>query len=276
MGDCRFCGQRAGLFRDVHPACETQYYAAVRQMTDTATETARGFRSLASLLPTLQGLVPNNVQSAALVRQAQVNGFELAVKACITPDGVSAADEGSLLRYCQHVALKRDELDANGAFTRLMMGLTLRDISQGKIATRYQSGAPIPFNLGQNERLIWLFPDAAYYEEKIFREFEGGHQGVSIRVVSGVYYRTGRYRGRPVERQQRTLVGRGQLGITDLSLYFSSAGKGLKIPFKKIVTFQHYEDGIGIQRDSQTALPQIFVTGDGWFICNIVTKLAAI
>ena len=33
-------------------------------------------------------------------------------------------------------------------------------------------------------------------------------------------------------------------------------------------------DGIGVMRDAQTAKPQEFRTGDGWFIYNLVTNLA--
>ena len=33
-------------------------------------------------------------------------------------------------------------------------------------------------------------------------------------------------------------------------------------------------DGIGVMRDAQTAKPQTFRTGDGWFIYNLVTNLA--
>ena len=41
-----------------------------------------------------------------------------------------------------------------------------------------------------------------------------------------------------------------------------------------IVAFEPYEDGFGIMRDAQTAKPQTFVTGDGWFVYNLATNLA--
>lgn len=40
------------------------------------------------------------------------------------------------------------------------------------------------------------------------------------------------------------------------------------------VSLDLYEDGIGVMRDVQTAKPQEFRTGDGWFIYNLVTNLA--
>jgi len=46
------------------------------------------------------------------------------------------------------------------------------------------------------------------------------------------------------------------------------------VPYSKIVSFTPYSDGIGIQRDAASAKPQTFVTGDGWFIYNLVVNLA--
>jgi hypothetical protein len=34
-----------------------------------------------------------------------------------------------------------------------------------------------------------------------------------------------------------------------------------------------YSDGVAIQRDAQTALPQTFITGDGWFTYNLLVNI---
>jgi hypothetical protein len=41
-----------------------------------------------------------------------------------------------------------------------------------------------------------------------------------------------------------------------------------------IVGFDPYEHGFGIVRDAQTAKPQTFRTGDGWFVYNVATNPA--
>jgi hypothetical protein len=48
------------------------------------------------------------------------------------------------------------------------------------------------------------------------------------------------------------------------------------VAYDKIVSFTPYSDGIGIQRDAQTAKPQVFVTGDGWFTYNLIANLAKV
>ena len=43
---------------------------------------------------------------------------------------------------------------------------------------------------------------------------------------------------------------------------------------RRIMTLEPYADGLGIMRDAQTAKPQSFVTGDGWFVYNLAVNLA--
>ena len=38
--------------------------------------------------------------------------------------------------------------------------------------------------------------------------------------------------------------------------------------------FLNYDDGFGIIRDAQTAKPQTFRTGDGWFAYNLAVNLS--
>ena len=44
--------------------------------------------------------------------------------------------------------------------------------------------------------------------------------------------------------------------------------------YDRIVSFDPYDDGFGIMRDAQSAKPQTFRTGDGWFAYNLVVNLA--
>ena len=44
--------------------------------------------------------------------------------------------------------------------------------------------------------------------------------------------------------------------------------------YDRIVSFEPYEDGFGIMQEAQTAKPQNFRTGDGWFAYNLATNLA--
>ena len=56
--------------------------------------------------------------------------------------------------------------------------------------------------------------------------------------------------------------------------FFAGSSKRFRVAYNKIVTFEPFSDGIGIQRDAASAKPQSFETGDGWFTYNLITNLA--
>lgn len=102
----------------------------------------------------------------------------------------------------------------------------------------------------------------------------GGSSGVSIRVMKGVYYHVGGFKGRAIDRAERVHEDTGVVGITTKQIYFSGAKKAFRIPYTKIVSFEPFSNGLGLIRDAASAKPQFFVTHDGWFTYNLVTNLA--
>ena len=49
-----------------------------------------------------------------------------------------------------------------------------------------------------------------------------------------------------------------------------------RVRYDRIVDFEPFSDGFGIMRDAQTAKPQSFRTGDGWFAYNLAVNLAQV
>lgn len=132
----------------------------------------------------------------------------------------------------------------------------------------------LPINFQKGENPVWLFPNSEYLEDRTKRHYVGASHGVSIRVMKGVYYRTSAFKGNAIERTERTHIDTGWVVPTNKNIYFAGPSKSLRVPYSKIVSFLPFSDGFGILRDTATAKPQIFVTGDGWFSYNLVTNLA--
>ena len=113
--------------------------------------------------------------------------------------------------------------------------------------------------------MVWVFRPCDYLEDKTRRQYVGGSQGVSFRIAKGVYYRIGAFHGQPIDHTERVQVDTGIVVATNKNIYFAGPAKSLRIPYAKIVSFQPFDNGIGIIRDAASAKPQIFVTHDGWF-----------
>ena len=190
-------------------------------------------------------------------------------------DGLlSQEEENALSEFRQHFDLSQSQLDDNGRYTRLVQAGVLRDVMEGTLPERMNiTSGRLPFNLMKSEDIVWVFQNAGYYKTKTEREFRGSSMGVSVRVASGVYLRPSQFRGRSHSREVTIHADTGLLGITTKHFYFHGERERFRVRHDKIVSFEAYDDGIGIMRDNLRAKPEAFVVGDGWFIYNLVTNI---
>jgi hypothetical protein len=160
-----------------------------------------------------------------------------------------------LAEFKSHFNLSQSDLDGKGLLTKTAKAAVLRDILNGVIPQRVTINGEIPINFQKGEQIVWVFPDSQYLEDKTQRRYVGGSQGVSIRVMKGVYYRTGVFRGQTVEHTERVHVDTGLVVITNKNIYFTGPHKSLRVPYAKIISFQPFGDGFGIIRDAASAKP---------------------
>ena len=132
----------------------------------------------------------------------------------------------------------------------------------------------IPFNFQKGEKMVWIFNPCTYYQQTTHTTYQGGSQGVNIKVLKGVYYHVGQFKGNPVQTTNMELIANGVSCITDKNIYFASGPKSFRIPYKNLVTIQQYSDGIGFQEDKASSKPKAFGNIDGWFAYNLVHNLS--
>lgn len=283
MGICKYCGKSVGLFHSTHVECEEQHQQHERVMQagreQMAAEIVRairaseGFDGLEKRLADIEqtSFVPPADRKALLI-----TGWENAVQQFLEDGVLDATEEDRLVEFTERFALSQSELDRNGALTKTVKAGVLRQVLGGVVPQRASLAGNLPINLQSGEQVVWVFSGSQYLEDKTRREFVGRSQGVSLRVMRGVYYRVGAFKGQPVEHTERVLVDTGLVAVTDKHIYFAGPKKSLRIPYAKIVSFEPFSNGVGVMRDAATAKAQIFVTGDGWFTYNLVTNLSQI
>lgn len=129
----------------------------------------------------------------------------------------------------------------------------------------------LPFNLQKKEKIVWAC-GAHYYHQKTKSKYVGSSDGVSVRIMKGVYYRKSAYKGQRVQVDETLYGGYGVFAISNKHLYFSG-DKPFRIRLDKIVSINAFEDGITIQKEGVTSKPQTFKDVDGWFIKNLIENL---
>ncbi len=222
------------------------------------------------LAATLEESELSSVEQQLLLAQA----WEAAVEGSLEDGILTLDEENALVRYLRHFDLSQTLVDTNGAYQNMIKSAVIREAAEGLIPERLTLKSRPPFNLMKSEQLVWLIDGVGYYEVKTRRERRGASHGVSIRVAKGLYYSPRTFRSRAVEWEETVHEDTGLLGVTSKHIYFHGSRKRFRIRYDRIVSFEPYEDGIGVMRDAQTAKPQTFRTGDGWFIYNLVTNLA--
>lgn len=281
MGNCKYCGKSAGLLRNKHAECEAKYQQRERITQDgrqrirleilRTINSSDSYDKLEKTIAEIEqsSFIPTNERSLLLAQ-----GWEDSVEKFLEDGILDTSEEKRLVEFKERFSLSQNELNQNGALTKITKAAVLRDILNGTIPQRLSIDGSIPINFQKDEQIIWAFSGSEYLEDKVRRQFVGRSQGVSFRVMKGVYYRVGEFKGQAIERTERVHIDTGWMVITNKNIYFAGSRKSTRIPYTKIVSFEPFSDGVGIMRDAATAKPQIFVTGDGWFTYNVVTNVA--
>lgn len=276
MGDCKYCGKPVGFLRRKHAECDRQFENGKKEILAAIAQAVTGSGALDGLPARISSIAQRSYIADTERHSLLARGWAGTVDKFLEDGVLDESEEKRLMELKERFSLSQAELDSTGALTKVTKAAVLRDVLNGVIPQRMSVNGGLPINLQKGEQVVWVFPNADYLEDKTRRQYVGGSQGVSIRVVKGVYYRVGAFKGEAIDRTERVRVDTGLVAITNKHIYFAGPAKSLRLPFAKIVSFQPFSDGVGVIRDTASAKPQIFVTGDGWFTYNLVTNLAQI
>ena len=273
MGDCKFCGLPAGFLKSEHQECAEKYQQGIEEITGFYKDSLNGNLAWEDVRTRVKEATDLSKIPAEQADAVMVAVWEQAVESFLEDKELDVEEENNLTSYKANFDLTESDLDLNGMYTRFIQGIVLRELMEGKIPQRFNYNG-LPFNFQKSETLIWAFWDVDYLEDKTKREYRGGSSGVSVRIARGVYYRTGGFRGTPIETTERKHIGTGIMAVTNKHIYFASDNKNFRVRLDKIVTFTPFKDAVGIQSDSASSKPQFFITGEGWFTYNLLVNAA--
>ena len=158
-----------------------------------------------------------------------------------------------------------------------MQGGYLEELGKATILDDLQSGRPpkyqiqAPIILAKGEDALWCYNNVTMYQEKVRREYVGRTGGFSFRIVKGVTYRTGGFKGHPVETSYMENMGVGSLYITNKNIIFMGQTRSVKVPYTKIIGINPYSDGMEVQRDGNNVKRLVFQGFDCSFVLNVLT-----
>ena len=153
---------------------------------------------------------------------------------------------------------------------RIGQAIVLKDLQRGILP---QKPLTVPVMLSRDEAPLWIYDNVTMLQEKITREYVGGSRGMSYRICKGLTYRTGSFKGHPVERSFMDTIGVGQLVITNKNLFFHCPTASVKIPYKKLVGVTPYADGLEVHKEEAKPKRTVFQGFDAWFVMNVLNQV---
>ncbi|NDY55391.1 hypothetical protein G3N56_01360 [Desulfovibrio sulfodismutans] len=258
----------------MHSECEEQHTNGKLQIIFESSQSIIEKQNLHKLIDLISDIIHNSYINPSDIKRLLVKGWDSAVERFLDDGLLDSSEEQSLSEFKEFFNLSSSDLDTNGSLTKTKKAILLRELINGKIDELTVIKEQLPINFQKHEKVIWVFNNSEYIEDKVRRQYVGRSGGVSIRIMKGVYYRTSTFKGYPIEHTERTHIDTGRVVITDKNFYFAGSSKGLRLPYTKILSFAPFSNGIGIIRDSVNAKQQFFITGDGWFTFNLVKNLS--
>lgn len=270
MGKCRLCGKDAGLLRSVHKECEERYTAGKNMVAALAVGAIRSGIDRSRIETKVNEFACQYDLDMFSVKPILLSAWDAAVADALSDELLTTEEESRLVDLAEFFGASKEELSQRDSCIRLTKAAVIRDLCEGKIPERVKVQGDLPVSLQNDEKIIWLFQDVEYYESRTRTHYVGGSHGISVRVMKGMYYRVGAFRGEPVQTTANVHVDTGMLVVTNKHLTFVGSNKSIRIKHEKIVSYTPYSDGVAVCRDAATAKPQIFITGDGWFTYNVM------
>lgn len=154
------------------------------------------------------------------------------------------------------------------SIARIGQAIVLKDLQRGVLP---QKSMNVPILLGRGECALWIYDNVSMFQEKIIREYVGGNRGISYRICKGITYRTGSFKGHPVERSHMNKVGVGSLVVTNKHIFFHCSTASIKIPYAKLVGVTPYSDGLEVHKEEANPKRTIFQGFDAWFVMNVLS-----
>jgi hypothetical protein len=131
LGSCKFCGKPAGFLRSKHAECEQRHENGKKQITAAISEALSPSGSFDALQCRLADIAQHCYVSDNERQTLLVQAWTSAVDRFLEDRVLDESEEKRLVDLKNRFALSETDLDASGAFTKLIKAAVIRDVLSG-------------------------------------------------------------------------------------------------------------------------------------------------
>ncbi len=180
------------------------------------------------------------------LKRMRADIFAKAFAVTKSDDQVTKDEEHELSTIQKYLGLADDEIQSTKKeLARLRL---LNEIQQGNMPIVQTTN----LIMQKGEKAYWI-ESAILAEEKVLRRnFEGGSRGVSFRIMKGVSYRVGGFRGHSVSETGVVAVSNGDLIITNQRIIFRGDNKSFAVKLDKLLDVQLFTNGLHFSENNRS------------------------
>lgn len=180
------------------------------------------------------------------IKLAKVDAYAAAFNKVVDDSALTEEEEKELNNIQKELNLSDDLVEAKKKV--LARYRLVREIQNGNMPTLQIANIV----LKKGEQTYWSEPSSLLEEKVLSRHFEGGSSGFSFRLMKGVSYRIGGFKGYPVVEKGTVSTSDGEIVFTSKRLIFRGDRKSFATNLDKILDIQFYANGIQFSENNRS------------------------
>jgi hypothetical protein len=275
MSLCQYCNTKAGLFRSEHPECAARAETGLRELREMTEKAVLEDEAASKVIPRMTALVEQCRIPSGVANQAAISALDKATGEKARKIMLSQDEFDNIYALYSHY--KYNFVDPDNAVKK-RFGFAYAGLSN--VLWHVRQGSPLPydgdgrayFNLAVGEKPIFCFGGTTFAEEKTVTN--RGYAGVSVPIGDGIRINTGSLGSRSVTGLAP--IDQGDFLMTNQAIYFGGQHKTLHIPYRTILRFKPYIDGVGVFQNAgreKVFIQELHGGESGWFINAMIESL---
>lgn len=179
------------------------------------------------------------------IKDLRVEIYTTAFSAAKSDIQITKEEEKELLKIQNYLGIEDAEIEHDKKeLARLRL---LNEIQLGNIPE-----IPLTNFIKQKGEIVrWVEPAFLIEEKVIRRRYEGGSRGMSFRIMKGVSYRVGGYRGHITSETGMVETSRGEIVITNKRIVFRGDRKSFATKLNNILDIRVYTNGVYLSENNK-------------------------
>ena len=272
MARCVYCNQPTGFWRRRHAECQERHTRALATIPELFTKALHS-----SLSAERFGALLKDAAGASFIKPRDlgslcVRGISSMIDSVLAERLLTTTEEERISEIKD--ALGPGIADVTELNEKLIKISMLRELDAGQLPDRVTVVGPMPIELRQHERVIWIFNRVICFRRRIPVTSPPVGTGIVFPATENdLYCGLRAFINDPIPTDDLLEEATGDLVVTDRNIYFIFGDGDRRIPLAKITALQPHADGIQVTCEQPQGRSRTFKLGDPWLAANLIVRL---